>query len=125
AAATDLPFFADGDDGYGDVKSVARMMALYEEIGVGGILIEDQQREHKQQRADRATGVVERAVIEGKLRVALAERRYATTLVIGRTVALGLFGLDEALHRAERFLQLGVDGVFIAGLKVMADYERV
>jgi 2-methylisocitrate lyase-like PEP mutase family enzyme len=125
AAATDLPFFADGDDGYGDVKSVARMMALYEDIGVGAVLIEDQQREHKQQRAERALGVVDRAVIDAKLRVALAERRSKDTLVIGRTDSAGLLGLDEAIRRAEGFLKLGVDGVFIAGLKAMDDYARV
>ena len=125
AAATALPFFADGDDGYGDAKSVARMIRAYEDIGVGGILIEDQQREHKQQRADRALGIVDRAVIEAKLQVALAERRNADTLIIGRTDAAGFAGLDEALRRAERFARLGVDGVFVAGLKSMDDYERV
>jgi 2-methylisocitrate lyase-like PEP mutase family enzyme len=125
AAATELPFFADGDDGYGDVKSVARMMQLYEDLGVGGVLIEDQQRENKQQRAERALGVVDRAVIDAKLRVALAERRTRDTLVIGRTDCAGLLGLDEALRRAEGFLALGVDGVFIAGLKAMDDYARV
>ena len=125
AAATDLPFLADGDDGYGDVKSVARMMKLYEALGVGGVLIEDQQREHKQQRAERALGVVERKVIEAKLRVALGERRSPDTLVIGRTDAAGLLGLEEALRRAEGFLALGVDGVFIAGLKAIEDYARV
>jgi 2-methylisocitrate lyase-like PEP mutase family enzyme len=125
AAATALPFFADGDDGYGDVKSVARMIALYEEIGVRGILIEDQQREHKQQRADKALGVVDRAAIELKLKVALAERRDPDTFIVGRTDALGVLGLDEALRRAERFAKLGVDGVFVAGLKSMPDYERV
>jgi len=125
AAATDLPFFADGDDGYGDVKSVARMMQLYGDLGVGAVLIEDQQRETKQQRAERALGVVDRAVIDAKLRVALGERRSGDMLVIGRTDAAGLLGLDEALRRAEGFLQLGVDGVFIAGLKAMEDYARV
>jgi 2-methylisocitrate lyase-like PEP mutase family enzyme len=125
AAATSLPFFADGDDGYGDVKSVARTMGLYEDLGVGAVLIEDQQRENKQQRADRALGVVDGAVIEAKLRVALAERRSADTLVIGRTDSAGLLGLDEALRRAEAFLRIGVDGVFIAGLKSMEDYARV
>jgi 2-methylisocitrate lyase-like PEP mutase family enzyme len=125
AAATNLPFFADGDDGYGDVKSVARMMALYEDLGVGAVLIEDQERETKQQRAERALGVVDRAVIDAKLRVALAERRSKDTLVIGRTDSAGLLGLDEALRRAEGFLKLGVDGVFIAGLKAMEDYARV
>ena len=125
AAATPLPFFADGDDGYGDVKSVARMVGLYETMGVGGILIEDQRGDKKQQRADRALGVVDRAVIEAKLRVALAERRNPDTFVVGRTDSLGLLGIDEAIRRAEGFARLGVDGVFIAGIKTMADYERV
>jgi 2-methylisocitrate lyase-like PEP mutase family enzyme len=125
AAATTLPFFADGDDGYGDVKSVARMIELYEQIGVSAILIEDQQREHKQQRADRALGVVDRAIIEAKLHVALAERRNPNTFIVGRTDSFGVLGLDEALRRAQRFLKLGVDGVFVAGLKSIADYERV
>lgn len=125
AAATPLPFFADGDDGYGDVKSVARMVGLYETLGVGAILIEDQQADKKQQRADRALGVVDRAVIESKLRVALAERRNPDTFIVGRTDSLGLLGLDEAIRRAETFARLGVDGVFIAGIKTMADYERV
>lgn len=125
AAATELPFFADGDDGYGDVKSVARTIRMYEDIGVGGILIEDQQREHKQQRAERAHGIVERTVIEAKLRVALAERRSTDTFIIGRTDAAGFSGLDEALRRAEAFLRLGVDAVFVAGLRTMEDYTRV
>jgi 2-methylisocitrate lyase-like PEP mutase family enzyme len=125
AAATALPFLADGDDGYGDVKSVARMVAAYEAIGVGGVLIEDQQREHKQQRADKAQGVVGLPVIEQKLRAALAVRRSPDTLIVGRTDAYGLLGLDEAMRRAERFLALGVDGIFIAGVKSMPDYERI
>jgi len=125
AAATALPFFADGDDGYGDVKSVARMISLYEALGVGAILIEDQQGDKKQQRADRALGVVDRVVIEAKLRVALAERRNPDTFIVGRTDSLGLLGLDEAIRRAEAFARLGADGVFIAGIKTMADYERV
>lgn len=125
AAATPLPFLADGDDGYGDVKSVARTVETYEMLGVGGILIEDQQRERKQQRAERALAVVDRELIEQKLRVALAVRRSPELLVIGRTDAFGVAGLDEALRRAERFLALGVDAVFVAGLKAIEDYERV
>ncbi|HVE49625.1 MAG TPA: isocitrate lyase/PEP mutase family protein [Casimicrobiaceae bacterium] len=125
AAATSLPFFADGDDGYGDVKSVARTVETYERLGVGGILIEDQQREHKQQRADNARGVVDRDLIEQKLRAALGVRRTPDTLIVGRTDAYGIMGLDESLRRAERFVALGVDAVFVAGLKTMEDYERV
>ena len=125
ATATRLPFMADGDDGYGDVKSVIRTVELYESLGVGGILFEDQERERKQQRADSAKGVSSREAIEAKLRAALAARASADTLIIGRTDAYGVHGLDEAIARGERFLALGADGVFVAGLKTMADYERV
>ncbi|MCC7047861.1 MAG: isocitrate lyase/PEP mutase family protein [Alphaproteobacteria bacterium] len=125
AAASDLPFFADADDGYGDVKSTARTVADYEAIGVGGLLIEDQHRDRKQQRADKAAAVVDEAVIQQKLRTALAVRSGPETLIIGRTDAYGALGLDAALRRAERFLKLGVDGVFIAGLRTPEDYTRV
>lgn len=57
AAGSSLPFLADGDDGYGDVKSVARTIAAYEDLGVGGVLIEDQCRDRKQQRADKAAAM--------------------------------------------------------------------
>lgn len=125
AGATPLPFMADGDDGYGDVKSVARTVEAYESIGVGGILFEDQERERKQQRADKAQGVVDLEVIERKLRVAVAVRRSTETLIIGRTDAYGVAGLDEALRRGERYLALGADGVFVAGLRTMRDFEAV
>jgi 2-methylisocitrate lyase-like PEP mutase family enzyme len=125
ADATTLPFLADGDDGYGDVKSTARTVAAYEAIGVGGLLIEDQERDRKQQRAEKAAAVADEATIEAKLRTALAARSNPETFIIGRTDAYGPLGLDAAMRRAERFLALGVDGIFIAGLRTEADYVRV
>lgn len=125
AAATSLPFFADGDDGYGDAKSVARTVEAYERLGVGAILLEDQRRERKQPRAERAKGVVDIAEIAAKLRVAMDARREAQTLIIGRTDAYGALGLDAAIGRAENYLALGVDGVFVAGLRTIEEYERV
>ncbi|CAM3525319.1 isocitrate lyase/PEP mutase family protein [Bordetella sputigena] len=125
AAASSLPFIADADDGYGDVKSVARLVAAYEAIGVSGFLVEDQSRDHKQQRADKAALVVDEAIIEAKLKAAMQARRNPETFIIGRTDAYGPLGLDAALRRAERFLALGVDGVFIAGLRREEDYRRV
>ena len=125
AAATDLPFIADADDGYGDVKAVARTVAEYEAIGVGGMLIEDQLRDSKQQRADKSSAVVDETVIELKLRAALATRSSRETLIIGRTDAYGALGLDAALRRGERFFDLGVDAVFVAGLRTPEDYARV
>lgn len=125
AAASSIPFMADADDGYGDVKSVARLVAAYEAIGVGGFLVEDQDRDHKQQRADKAAAVVDESVIEEKLHAAMQARRNPETFIVGRTDAYGPLGLDAAMRRAERFLKLGADGIFIAGLRTEDDYRRV
>ena len=123
--ATPLPALVDGDDGYGDVKSVVRMVETYEAIGCAGLLLEDQVREGKQPGAATARGVAPLEAFEQKLRAAMDARRDKDFVVIGRTDSFGAVGIDEALRRGERFLKLGVDGVFIAGLKTVADYERV
>ncbi|HEX2117329.1 MAG TPA: isocitrate lyase/PEP mutase family protein [Alphaproteobacteria bacterium] len=125
ACSNNLPFFADGDDGYGDVKSVVRMVDAYEAIGVGAVLIEDQLRDRKQQRADKAAAVVDREVIEHKIKAALGARQSREFMVAGRTDAYGALGLDEALRRAERFMAIGADGVFVAGLRTEEDFARV
>ena len=100
-------------------------VVLHEGAGVGGLLIEDQDRDRKQQRAEKAAAVVDEAVIEAKLRTALAVRRDHDTFIVGRTDAYGPLGLDAAMRRAERFLALGVDGVFVAGLRTEEGYRRV
>jgi 2-methylisocitrate lyase-like PEP mutase family enzyme len=123
--ATPLPALVDGDDGYGDVKSVVRMIETYEAMGCAGLLLEDQVREGKQPGAATARGVAPLEVFEAKLRAAMDARRDKDFVIIGRTDSFGAVGMDEALRRGERFLKLGVDGVFIAGLKTIADYEKV
>lgn len=125
AAATSLPFIADADDGYGDVKATCRTVREYERLGVGALLLEDQLRDHKKPRAERSHGVAEREVTENKIRAALETRISSETLIFGRTDALGAVGLDEALIRAERYLKVGADGVFIAGLRRMEDFTIV
>jgi len=123
--ATNLPALVDGDDGYGDVKSVVRMVEMYETIGCAGILLEDQVREGKQPGAATARGVAPLDMFENKLRAAMGARRNKDFVIIGRTDSFGAVGMAEALKRGERFLKLGVDGVFLAGLKQVADYEKV
>ena len=124
-SATTLPALVDGDDGYGDVKSVVRMVETYEAIGCAGVLLEDQLRERKQPGAATARGVAPLEVFENKLRAAMGARRDKDFVIIGRTDLFGAVGLDEALRRGERFLKVGVDGVFLAGLKTVPDYEKV
>ncbi len=123
--AVDIPCIADADDGYGDVKNVVHTVETYHRIGVRGVLIEDQARDMKRPGAQAALGVAPIETIEAKLRAALNARPDGDFIVIGRTDAAGIEGLDAALRRAERFLKLGVDGIFVAGLKTAADFEKV
>src|SRR5689334_2357737 len=123
--ASKLPCLVDADDGYGDVKSVVRTIQGYETAGVSGALLEDQSRESKQPGAASARSVVPLEIMEQKLKAAMAARRNPDFVIIGRTDAYGAEGLDAALNRAERFLRLGVNGIFVAGLKTPEDYVRV
>lgn len=123
--ASKLPCLVDADDGYGDVKSVVRTIQGYEAAGVSGVLLEDQSREGKQPGAAAARSVVPLAVMEHKLKAAMDARRNSDFVIIGRTDAYGAEGLDAALKRAEHFLRIGADGVFVAGLKTPGDYARV
>jgi 2-methylisocitrate lyase-like PEP mutase family enzyme len=123
--ASKLPCLVDADDGYGDVKSVVRTIQGYEAAGVSGALLEDQSRERKQPGAASASCVVAMEIMEQKLEAAQTARRSPDFVIIGRTDAYGVEGLDAALKRAERFLQLGADGIFVAGLKTPEDFVRV
>lgn len=123
--ASTLPCLVDADDGYGDVKSVVRTIQGYEKAGVSGALLEDQSREAKQPGAASARSVVPLEIMEQKLKAAMEARRNSDFVIIGRTDAYGAEGLDAAIERAERFLGLGADGIFVAGLKTLEDYIRV
>jgi 2-methylisocitrate lyase-like PEP mutase family enzyme len=124
-AATTLPCSIDGDDGYGDVKGVVQTVRAYEAIGIGGITFEDQARVDKQPGQLGVRSVVSEAEIEQKLRAALDTRSDPDLLIVGRTDAYGVAGLDAALRRAERFLAIGVDGIFIAGVTKDEDLARI
>jgi 2-methylisocitrate lyase-like PEP mutase family enzyme len=109
---SNLPVIVDGDDGYGDVKNVMRTVETYEEMGVAGIIFEDQT---SPKRCGHMAGknVVSLEQAEAKLKAALAARKNKDLFIIARTDARAVHGLDDALNRARRFLELGVDCIFI------------
>jgi 2-methylisocitrate lyase-like PEP mutase family enzyme len=124
-AASSLPVIMDGDDGYGDVKSVVRLVRGYEEMGIGAVVLEDQVREVKQAGNNNARSVVPVEVLAHKLRVAVAERDSTEFMVIARCDAYGVEGVDGALRRCERYLKAGADGVFIPGIRNAEELRRV
>jgi 2-methylisocitrate lyase-like PEP mutase family enzyme len=123
-AATSLPVLVDCDDGYGDVKNVARTIASYEAMGVSAIFMEDQRAP---KRCGHMTGkeVVAAEAMAAKLRAAVAARHSDDMFIIARTDARAVHGLDDALHRAEIYLKAGADGLFIEAPQSIDELARV
>ncbi|MBI2454849.1 MAG: isocitrate lyase/phosphoenolpyruvate mutase family protein, partial [candidate division NC10 bacterium] len=124
-AATDLPVIVDGDDGYGDVKSVVHMMEVYTRLGVSGIVLEDQVRVVKQPGDAGAVGVVSVEEMVQKLKAAVAASTGTETQIIARCDAYQPEGLEGALRRADRYLHAGAHGIFIPGVPTVAELVEV
>lgn len=111
-AAVDVPVIADADTGYGNAINVLRTVASYEQAGVAGIHLEDQVSPKKcGHMAGKA--VVPCGEMVGKLRAALAARRDPDLVVIARTDAAAVEGLDAALDRARAYAEAGADALFV------------
>ena len=123
-AACSLPVLVDADDAYGDVKNVARVVQGYEAMGASAIFLEDQKAP---KRCGHMLGkkVIPAEEHAGKLRAAAAARRNPETFIMARTDALAPLGLDEALRRAELYLQSGADGVYIEAVETVEQLEKV
>jgi 2,3-dimethylmalate lyase len=124
AARLRIPVIADGDDGHGDIHNAVRTAQLFERAGAAGILIEDQVHPKRCGHFEDKR-VVPVEAVEAKLRACLAARRDRDFVVIGRTDARAVLGLDAAIDRAKRFRDLGCDVVFIEAPQSRAEVERI
>ncbi len=124
AERTDLPVVVDADTGYGNALNVYRTVRLFERSGAAAIQIEDQTLP---KRCGHLAGkaLVSAAEMAGKIKAATDARRRDGTLVIARTDAVAVEGLDAALARAERYLDAGADLIFVEAPESAADLGRV
>jgi 2-methylisocitrate lyase-like PEP mutase family enzyme len=113
--ACDLPVMVDADNGYGDVKNAVHVLHTYERMGVQALFMEDQV---SPKRCGHMAGkqVVPTEEMEAKIRALAANRLNPDTFIVARTDARALYGMDEALRRAERYVRAGADGVFIESM---------
>lgn len=111
-----LPVIVDADTGFGNALNVQRTVRGFERAGAAMIQLEDQGFPKRCGHLDGKT-VIPAAEMCGKLRAALDARRSEHTLILARTDALAIEGLDAALERAEAYLACGVDALFIEALR--------
>jgi 2-methylisocitrate lyase-like PEP mutase family enzyme len=122
--ASGLPVIADADTGYGNAINVRRTIRDYEKAGVAGVHIEDQTW------PKRCGHLAGKQVIPGdemvsKIKAACDARRDPDFVIITRTDAIAVEGMDAALERGERYLEAGADVLFIEAPVGSANVERI
>ncbi len=111
-----LPVIVDADTGFGNALNVMRTVKGFERAGAAMIQIEDQTFPKRCGHLD-GKSVVPVPEMVGKLKAALDARTTSQTLILARTDAVAVEGLERALERAEAYLACGVDALFIEALR--------
>jgi 2-methylisocitrate lyase-like PEP mutase family enzyme len=122
--SVDVPVIADADTGYGNELNVFRTVQEYERRGVAAIHIEDQMSPKKCGHLDDKE-IVSRGDYVAKIRAAVAAKRDGDFMIIARTDARAVAGLDEAVTRANAALAAGADMAFIEAPQTMEELAAV
>jgi 2,3-dimethylmalate lyase len=123
-AAVDVPVIADADTGYGNAINVVRTVQSYEQAGVAGVHLEDQVMPKKCGHMS-GKAVIGTDEMMGKIRAAVAARRDPDFVLIARTDAAAVEGLDAALERARAYAAAGADLLFVEAPTSEDDIARV
>jgi carboxyvinyl-carboxyphosphonate phosphorylmutase len=124
AACVDIPVIADADTGYGNPLNVIRTVGAYEAAGVAGIHIEDQVAPKKcgHMEGKQVIGAQEMAE---KVRAAVDARTQPEFVIIARTDARAVEGLEAAIERGRLYRGAGADVLFIEAVVSEAEAEEV
>jgi 2-methylisocitrate lyase-like PEP mutase family enzyme len=123
ADCVDIPVIADADTGYGNPLNVIRTVGAYEAAGVAGIHIEDQVAPKKCGHMEGKL-VISAQEMAAKVRAAVEARAQPEFVIIARTDARAVEGLEQALERARLYREAGADALFIEALVSEAEVEE-
>ncbi|MBB3900166.1 isocitrate lyase/PEP mutase family protein [Roseococcus suduntuyensis] len=122
--AVDIPVIADADTGYGNALNTQRAVQAFERAGVAAIHLEDQQFPKRCGHYEDKS-LVSIAEMAGKLRAARDAARDPDFVLIARTDAIAVEGLDGALARAHAYREAGADVIFVEAPTSLAQIERI
>jgi 2-methylisocitrate lyase-like PEP mutase family enzyme len=124
AAVVGVPVIADADTGYGNELNVTRTIREYERAGVAAVHLEDQEFPKRCGHLDDKR-IVEREAFLCKIRAAVAARQDGDLVIIARTDARAVVGLDEAVLRANEALRAGADVAFVEAPQTVEEIAAV
>jgi 2,3-dimethylmalate lyase len=123
AGCVDIPVIADADTGYGNPLNVIRTVGAYEAAGVAGIHIEDQVAPKKCGHMEGKL-VIPAEEMVAKVRAAVEARTQPEFVIIARTDARAVEGLERALERGRMYREAGADVLFIEAVVTEAEAEE-
>ncbi len=124
ARCVDIPITVDADTGYGNALNVIRATREFEAAGLAGMMIEDQTFPKKCGHFEGKNVIsVEEMVI--KIKAACESRRSDDFVIIGRTDARAIHGLDHAIERAIKYAEAGADIIFVEALLSLEEMKKV
>ena len=122
--AGNLALMVDADHGYGNALNVMRTVEELETAGVSGMSIEDTELPTPYGTVGSAQLLsVEEGV--GKMKAAVAARQDSRFVIAGRTSAVGMTGVEDAIKRVTAYQECGVDMIFLVGVKTREQLEAV
>ncbi len=122
--AVEIPVIADMDTGYGNAVNVVRSVREYERIGVSAFHIEDQISPKKCGHYE-GKALVSKGEMVGKIRAAVDTRRDADMLIIARTDARAVEGLQSAIDRMNAYLEVGADLAFVEAPQTVEELAAI
>ncbi|MEE2746463.1 MAG: methylisocitrate lyase [Pseudomonadota bacterium] len=122
ARVTDLPSIIDADTGFGEALNTARTIQEFEELGLAGCHIEDQISNKRCGHLDNKV-LVDSDVMTQKIRAAVQSRKDPNFMIIARTDAKGVEGLDAAVRRGLAYQDAGADIIFPEALETPEEYK--
>jgi 2-methylisocitrate lyase-like PEP mutase family enzyme len=122
--STTLPVLADADTGYGNELNVTRTVREFEDRGVAGIHLEDQVFPKRCGHLD-GKDVVGADRFASLIGAAVQARQSPDFVIVARTDAVAVHGLDEAIDRVNAALEAGADVAFVEALTTMDQIEAV
>jgi carboxyvinyl-carboxyphosphonate phosphorylmutase len=124
ASTISVPLIADADTGYGGALNVYRTVQEYEKAGVAALHIEDQAFPKRCGHLDGKEVVLLTEMVV-KLRAACDARTDEDLVIIARTDALAVTGLDDTLRRCAAYAEAGADVLFVEALRTQEEIDRV
>lgn len=121
--AVEVPVISDADTGFGEPLAVERTVQLFEAAGLAGLHLEDQELP---KRCGHLSGksLVTREAMSAKIKAAVAARKDPGFVIIARTDARSVTGIDEAVSRARGYVDAGADMIFPEALESPQEFER-